>query len=162
MTNLTLKVFVITEYSLTTEFVITEHFVNIFQIVAVILSNTGIALLAYMDGVAQTRTLGGVVLAAAAAAGSATYKVNISSLYLFLSFFLSFKLSFFLSYLLSTLLILFACFNFISLTFFLPNSFRRVLFLSFKMNLKFCLLLQFQFSENWNFSQLYFEMKSDL
>jgi solute carrier family 35 protein F3/4 len=46
-----------------------------FQIVAVILSNTGIALLAYMDGVAQTRTLGGVVLAAAAAAGSATYKV---------------------------------------------------------------------------------------
>jgi len=29
-----------------------------------------------MDGVAQTRTLGGVVLAAAAAAGSATYKVN--------------------------------------------------------------------------------------
>ena len=39
------------------------------------MSNTGIALLAYMDGVAQTRTLGGVVLAAAAAAGSATYKV---------------------------------------------------------------------------------------
>jgi solute carrier family 35 protein F3/4 len=48
---------------------------SFFQIVAVILSNTGIALLAYMDGVAQTRTLGGVVLAAAAAAGSATYKV---------------------------------------------------------------------------------------
>ena len=44
---------------------------------AVILSNTGIALLAYMDGVAQTRTLGGVVLAAAAAAGSATYKVQL-------------------------------------------------------------------------------------
>lgn len=41
-----------------------------------ILSNTGIALLAYMDGVAQTRTLGGVVLAAASAAASATYKVK--------------------------------------------------------------------------------------
>ena len=39
-----------------------------------IFSNTGIALLAYMDGI-ETRTLGGVVLAAAAAAGSAIYKV---------------------------------------------------------------------------------------
>ena len=36
------------------------------QIVAVILCNTGIALLAYMDGVTGTPTLGGVVLAAAA------------------------------------------------------------------------------------------------
>ena len=42
---------------------------------AVILSTTGIALLAYMDGIAQTRTLAGVVLAAASAAGSAIYKV---------------------------------------------------------------------------------------
>ncbi|XP_042881816.1 putative thiamine transporter SLC35F3 [Penaeus japonicus] len=44
-------------------------------IVAVILCNTGIALLAYMDGITKTKTLGGVVLAAAAAAGSAVYKV---------------------------------------------------------------------------------------
>jgi hypothetical protein len=58
-------------------FHLTLRFLCSFQIVAVILSNTGIALLAYMDGVAQTRTLGGVVLAAAAAAGSATYKVRI-------------------------------------------------------------------------------------
>ena len=55
---------------------IRSAFLILFQIVAVIMSNTGIALLAYMDGVAQTRTLGGVVLAAAAAAGSATYKVR--------------------------------------------------------------------------------------
>lgn len=47
-----------------------------FKIVAVILSNTGIALLAYMDGITQSPTLGGVVLAAAAAAGSAIYKVR--------------------------------------------------------------------------------------
>ena len=42
---------------------------------AVILCNTGIALLAYMDGVTGTPTLGGVVLAAAAAAGFAVHKV---------------------------------------------------------------------------------------
>ena len=42
---------------------------------AVILCNTGIALLAYMDGVTGTPTLGGVVLAAAAAAGFAVNKV---------------------------------------------------------------------------------------
>ena len=46
-----------------------------FQIVAVILSTTGIALLAYMDGIAQTRTLAGVVISAASSAGSAIYKV---------------------------------------------------------------------------------------
>lgn len=45
------------------------------QIVAVILCNTGIALLAYMDGITRSPTLGGVVLAAAASAGSAVYKV---------------------------------------------------------------------------------------
>lgn len=45
------------------------------QIVAVILCNTGIALLAYMDGVTRTITLGGVVLSAGAAAGSGVYKV---------------------------------------------------------------------------------------
>ena len=45
------------------------------QIVAVILCNTGIALLAYMDGVTGTPTLGGVGLAAAAAAGFAVHKV---------------------------------------------------------------------------------------
>lgn len=46
------------------------------QIVAVILCNTGIALLAYMDGITGSPTLGGVVLATAAAAGSAVYKVS--------------------------------------------------------------------------------------
>jgi len=51
-----------------------NQFVGV-RIVAVILCNTGIALLAYMDGVNQNQTLLGVVLAAAAAAGSAVYKV---------------------------------------------------------------------------------------
>ncbi|CAL4064338.1 unnamed protein product [Meganyctiphanes norvegica] len=51
-----------------------DQFVGV-RIVAVILCNTGIALLAYMDGIIRTETLGNVVLAAAAAAGSATYKV---------------------------------------------------------------------------------------
>ncbi|XP_011496275.1 PREDICTED: putative thiamine transporter SLC35F3 isoform X5 [Ceratosolen solmsi marchali] len=45
------------------------------KIVAVILCDTGIALLAYMDGITGSPTLGGVVLAASAAAGSAVYKV---------------------------------------------------------------------------------------
>ncbi|XP_064480689.1 solute carrier family 35 member F3-like isoform X2 [Ornithodoros turicata] len=56
-----------------------EQFVGI-RIVAVILCNTGIALLAYMDGVTRTITLGGVVLAAAAAAGSGVYKVTFKKL----------------------------------------------------------------------------------
>lgn len=43
---------------------------------AVILCNTGIALLAYMDGITGSPTLGGVVLATSAAAGSAVYKVS--------------------------------------------------------------------------------------
>ncbi|KAK8734892.1 hypothetical protein OTU49_005718 [Cherax quadricarinatus] len=51
-----------------------DQFVGV-RIVAVILCNTGIALLAYMDGITRTKTLGGVVLAAASAAGSAVYKV---------------------------------------------------------------------------------------
>ena len=42
---------------------------------ALILSTTGISLLAYMDGVADSQTLGGVLIASAAAAGSAIYKV---------------------------------------------------------------------------------------
>lgn len=49
------------------------------QIVAVILCDTGIALLAYMDGITGSPTLGGVVLAASAAAGSAVYKVRPSA-----------------------------------------------------------------------------------
>ncbi|XP_040581651.1 solute carrier family 35 member F3 isoform X2 [Lepeophtheirus salmonis] len=53
--------------------VLQNQFVGI-RIVAVILSNTGIALLAYMDGM-KPPTLVGVVLAASAAAGSAVYKV---------------------------------------------------------------------------------------
>ena len=54
---------------------LTPQFSYILQIVAVILSTTGIALLAYADGIATTKTLAGVVLAAASAAGSAVYKV---------------------------------------------------------------------------------------
>lgn len=42
---------------------------------AVIMCDTGVALLAYMDGITGSPTLGGVVLAASAAAGSAVYKV---------------------------------------------------------------------------------------
>ena len=48
----------------------------VLQIVAVILCNTGIALLAYMDGVAKTPTLGSVVMAASGSACSAIYKVT--------------------------------------------------------------------------------------
>lgn len=51
-----------------------EQFVGV-RIVAVILCDTGVALLAYMDGITGSPTLSGVVLAAAAAAGSAVYKV---------------------------------------------------------------------------------------
>jgi len=46
------------------------------QIVAVILCDTGIALLAYMDGITESRTLGGVVLATLAAAGYAVFRVR--------------------------------------------------------------------------------------
>ncbi|KAG8228965.1 hypothetical protein J437_LFUL009742, partial [Ladona fulva] len=51
-----------------------HQFVGV-RIVAVITCDTGIALLAYMDGITGSATLGGVVLAACAAAGSAVYKV---------------------------------------------------------------------------------------
>ncbi|XP_037911407.1 putative thiamine transporter SLC35F3 isoform X3 [Hermetia illucens] len=51
-----------------------EQFVGV-RIVAVILCDTGIALLAYMDGITGSPTLGGVVLAALAAAGYAVFKV---------------------------------------------------------------------------------------
>jgi hypothetical protein len=53
-----------------------------FQIVAVILCDTGIALLAYMDGINGSPTLGGVVLAASAAACSAIYKVRLTQSFL--------------------------------------------------------------------------------
>lgn len=46
------------------------------QIVAVIVCDTGIALLAYMDG-SYSRTLGTVVLAAGAACGASIYKVSL-------------------------------------------------------------------------------------
>lgn len=46
-----------------------------FQIMAVIICDTGVALLAYMDGITGSPTLGGVVLATSAAAASAVYKV---------------------------------------------------------------------------------------
>ncbi|XP_065574711.1 solute carrier family 35 member F3-like isoform X2 [Artemia franciscana] len=55
--------------------VLHEQFVGL-RIVALILCNTGIALLAYMDGIVKSPTLGGVVLAAASSAGSAVYKVT--------------------------------------------------------------------------------------
>ncbi|KAK6629817.1 hypothetical protein RUM43_003637 [Polyplax serrata] len=51
-----------------------EQFVGV-RIVAVILCDTGIALLAYMDGINGSPTLVGVLLAACAGAGSAVYKV---------------------------------------------------------------------------------------
>lgn len=51
-----------------------EQFVGV-RIVAVILCDTGVALFAYMDGITSSPTLGGVVLAVCAAAGSAVYKV---------------------------------------------------------------------------------------
>ncbi|XP_018903874.1 solute carrier family 35 member F3 isoform X2 [Bemisia tabaci] len=51
-----------------------QQFVGV-RIVAVILCDTGVALLAYMDGITDSPTLGGVVLAASSAAGSAVYKV---------------------------------------------------------------------------------------
>ncbi|XP_076308604.1 solute carrier family 35 member F3-like [Tachypleus tridentatus] len=54
--------------------VLHEQFIGI-RIVAVILCNTGISLLAYMDGTSRTITLGGVILASASAVGSAVYKV---------------------------------------------------------------------------------------
>jgi solute carrier family 35, member F3/4 len=46
------------------------------QIVAVILCDTGIALLAYMDGITGSKTLKGVVLAILAAAGYGVFKVR--------------------------------------------------------------------------------------
>lgn len=45
------------------------------QIVAVIVIDTGIALLAYMDGITGSPTLSGVVLAVLSAAGYAVFKV---------------------------------------------------------------------------------------
>lgn len=63
-------------------FIITNPFIQFthnklkFQIVAVILCDTGIALLAYMDGITGSPTLGAVVLAFFSAAGSAVYKVR--------------------------------------------------------------------------------------
>lgn len=45
------------------------------QIVAVILCDTGIALLAYMDGITESPTLSGVVLATLAAACYAVFRV---------------------------------------------------------------------------------------
>ncbi|XP_050293334.1 putative thiamine transporter SLC35F3 isoform X4 [Anthonomus grandis grandis] len=51
-----------------------EQFVGI-RIVAVIICDTGVALLAYMDGITGSPTLAGVVLATSAAAGSGVYKV---------------------------------------------------------------------------------------
>jgi drug/metabolite transporter (DMT)-like permease len=54
---------------------------NRLQIVAVILCSTGVALLAYMDaGITnKKKTMTGVLLAALAAAGSAVYKVSLTS-----------------------------------------------------------------------------------
>lgn len=46
------------------------------QIVAIILCNTGVALLAYMDGISRSPTLTSVLLATGAGACSAVYKVR--------------------------------------------------------------------------------------
>ncbi|KQS38691.1 solute carrier family 35 member F4 isoform X2 [Drosophila erecta] len=51
-----------------------EQFVGV-RIVAIILCDTGIALLAYMDGITESRTLSGVVLATLAGAGYAVFRV---------------------------------------------------------------------------------------
>ncbi|XP_022686706.1 solute carrier family 35 member F4-like isoform X4 [Varroa jacobsoni] len=56
-----------------------EQFVGV-RIVAIILVNTGVALLAYMDGVTGTTTLVGVVLSATAAGLSGVYKVTFKKL----------------------------------------------------------------------------------
>jgi len=57
-----------------------DQFVGL-RIVAVIFCNTGVALLAYMDGITRSPTLGGVALAASAAAGSAVYKVSFKRIF---------------------------------------------------------------------------------
>ena len=54
--------------------ILQEQFVGI-RILAVILSTTSISLIAYMNGVVGSKTLGAVLLATAAAAGSSVYKV---------------------------------------------------------------------------------------
>ncbi|KAK9880189.1 hypothetical protein WA026_010061 [Henosepilachna vigintioctopunctata] len=51
-----------------------EQFVGI-RIIAVIVCDTGVALLAYMDGISGSSTLSGVVLASSSSACSAIYKV---------------------------------------------------------------------------------------
>lgn len=48
---------------------------------AVIICDTGVALLAYMDGITGSPTLLGVVLATSAAAGSGVYKVLFKKVY---------------------------------------------------------------------------------
>jgi len=50
--------------------------------VAIILCDTGIALLAYMDGITESRTLSGVVLATLAGAGYAVFRVSIPPIHL--------------------------------------------------------------------------------
>ena len=52
-----------------------SYIYTVIQIVAVILCDTGIALLAYMDGITESRTLSGVVLATLAAACYAVFRV---------------------------------------------------------------------------------------
>ena len=59
--------------------ILQEQFVGI-RIMAVIFSTTGISLLAYMDGTADSKTLAAVLTASAAAAGSAIYKVMFKKL----------------------------------------------------------------------------------
>jgi solute carrier family 35 protein F3/4 len=57
--------------------ILQEQFVGI-RILAVIISTTGVSLLAYMDGVAGNKSLGAVLLATAA--GSSVYKVMFKKL----------------------------------------------------------------------------------
>ncbi|XP_065210398.1 solute carrier family 35 member F3 isoform X2 [Planococcus citri] len=51
-----------------------EQFVGL-RIVAIILCDTGVALLVYMDGISQSSTMNSVLLAATAAVGFAVYKI---------------------------------------------------------------------------------------
>jgi hypothetical protein len=51
------------------------------QIVAVIMCDTGIALLAYMDGINDSPTLSGVVLSVVSAAAAAVFKVRNCSIF---------------------------------------------------------------------------------
>ena len=59
--------------------ILQEQFSGI-RIMATILSATGISLLTYMDGVSDNQTLGAVLIASSAAAGSSIYKLMLKKM----------------------------------------------------------------------------------